>query len=189
MGGFYTNYTLRVASKHAVASALAGRNAFITPEINGCVVAFDEESDNQDQEAIGRLASQLSSSLHCSVFAVLDHDDDILWYQLYVNGKLADEYDSTPGYFDASAPAPPAGGNAELLSAVFGTTEVAAVEQILRRSSHGKDGYVFASERHADLVRALELPEIAVSNAYASFDKGYYRGSLSLSEMMRTRKA
>lgn len=121
MGGFYTNYTLRGPSQKAVASALAGRKAMISPESSGCVVAYDEASDDQDQEAIAALASHLSGSLHCPVLAVLDHDDDILWYQLYEDGKLTDEYDSTPGYFDPTAePSAPAGGDAQSLCRVFG---------------------------------------------------------------------
>jgi len=34
------------------------------------------------------------------------------------------------------------------------------------------DGYAFAHERHADLVRALGMPEFAVLQAYASFERG-----------------
>ena len=52
---------------------------------------------------MAELGTRLSLEFGCPVLAVLNHDDDILWYQLFENGKLADEYDSTPGYFDATA--------------------------------------------------------------------------------------
>lgn len=173
MGGFYTNYTLRGPSQKAVASALAGRKAMVSPESRGCVVAYDEASDDQDGEVIAALASQLSRSLHCPVLAVLDHDDDILWYQLYEDGRLTDEYDSTPGYFDPSAePSAPAGGDAARLCRAFGATDVDAVEAILRKSTFDADGYAFAHERHADLIRTLDIPEFAVLNTYASFERG-----------------
>ena len=173
MGGFYTNYTLRGPSQKAVVGALAGRKAIASPESSGCVVAYDEASDDQDGEAIAALASHLSGTLHCPVLAVLDHDDDILWYQLYEDGKLTDEYDSTPGYFDPSAePSAPAGGDAARLCRAFGAADVAAVEAILRKSTFDADGYAFAHERHADLVRALGIPEFAVLKAYASFERG-----------------
>jgi len=187
MGGFYTNYTLRGPSQRAVASALAGRKAIVSPESSGCLVAYDEASDDQDGQAIAALALHLSRSLHCPVLAVLDHDDDILWYQLYEDGKLTDEYDSTPGYFDPSAePSAPAGGDAEGLCRTFGVNDVATVEAILRKSSFDDDGYAFAHERHADLVRALGLPEFAVLKAYASFERGEYPDGLSERDMMRS---
>jgi hypothetical protein len=187
MGGFYTNYTLRGPSQKAVATALAGRKAIVSPARSGCVVAYDEASDDQDGEAIAALGSHLSGSLRCPVLAVLDHDDDILWYQLYEDGKLTDEYDSTPGYFDPSAePSAPAGGDAERLCRVFGASDVGAVEAILRKSSFDADGYAFAHERHADLVRVLGLPEFAVLKAYASFERGEYPEGLSAQDMMNS---
>jgi len=96
MGCFYTNYTLQGVAQKAVVAALAGREAFVSTPQKGCVVAFDKESDNQNQESIAELASDLSTKLDCSVLAALIHDDDIFWYQLYEGGKLADEYDSCP---------------------------------------------------------------------------------------------
>jgi len=185
MGGFYTNYTLRGPSQQAVAAALAGRKAIVTPQSNGFVVAYDEASDDQDMDCIAELASRLSRSLHCPVLAVLDHDDDILWYRLYENGELTDEYDSTPGYFDPSAePSPPAGGDAHRLCAAFGASDVGAVEAVLRKSSFDDDGYVFAHERHADLIRALGVPEFAVLKAYASFERGEYPDGLTSKDMV-----
>lgn len=173
MGGFYVNYTLSGPSQKAVVRALAGRRAIVSPESSGCVVVYDKASDDQDQEMIAALASDLSGSLKCPVLAVLDHDDDILWYQLYEDGKLTDEYDSTPGYFDESAePSAPAGGDAQLLCGAFAATDVAAVEAVLRKSTFDADGYAFAHERPADLVRALGIPEFAVLKAYASFERG-----------------
>ena len=186
MGGFYTNYTLRGPSQKAVADALAGRKAIVSPESSGCVVAYDEASDDQNAEIIAALAAHLSGALHCPVLAVLDHDDDILWYQLYEDGKRTDEYDSCPGYFDFSAkePSPPAGGDARRLCAAFGASDVATVDRILRKSSYDDDGYVFAHERHADLARALAIPDFAVLKAYASFERGEYPDGLSAQDMM-----
>ncbi len=187
MGGVYTNYTLCGPSQKAVAEALAGRKAIVSPESGGCVVAYDEASDDQDQEVIAALAADLSGSLRCPVLAVLDHDDDILWYRLYESGELTDEYDSSPGYFDPSAePAPPAGGDARRLCAAFGASDVAAVEAVLRKSSYDKNGYVFENERHADLVRALDIPGFAVLKAYASFERGEYPKGLSAKDFIST---
>ena len=72
MGNFYSNYTLRGPSQQAVATALAGRSAIVTPEQEGCVVVFDEESDEQNQEIIVELASRLSGQFRCPLLAVLN---------------------------------------------------------------------------------------------------------------------
>jgi hypothetical protein len=169
MGNFYVNYTLRGPAQKEIAAALEGRTARVTPEHNGCVVAFDELSDRQDTDEISSLAEKLSDQFGCPVLAVLNHDDDILWYQLYLSGTLADEYNSSPGYFEATEPSPPEGGSAEKLAEVFGG-EVEAIDKVLRKSSFEADGYVFAVDRHADLVKALGISDHAVGTAYASFD-------------------
>jgi hypothetical protein len=187
MGSFYTNYTLKGPSQQAVVGKLTSRKAVVTPEHEGCVVVFDEQSDDQDQEVIADLASQLSSELQCPVLAMLNHDDDILWYRLYENGELSDEYDSSPGYFDPEAePSAPAGGDAQRLCRAFGADDQAAVEAVLRKSDDDDDGYVFALERHADLVRALGIPAWAVGTAYASFERGEFPEGLSPDMISRT---
>lgn len=184
MGNYYTNYTLRGVTQQAVANALTGRTCIVTPSINNSVVAFDEESDSQDQHLISQLAAKLSGNLQCTVLAVLNHDDDILWYQLYSDGKLQDEYDSSPGYSDTSAqPSAPAGGNAQTLCSAFGATDSATVEPILRKSAFEDDGYIFAFERHADLAKALGISPFGVGTAYASFDSDELPEGLSLDDV------
>jgi hypothetical protein len=49
MGAFYVNYTVIGADPKTVVRALAGRNAFVSPERSGCVVVSDEESDKQNE--------------------------------------------------------------------------------------------------------------------------------------------
>ena len=187
MGNFYTNYTLKGPSQQVVAAALAGRPAIVTPDQDGCVVVFDEASDEQDSAVITELASRLSRELRCPVLAVLNHDDDILWYQLYLGGELADEYDSSPGYFDPSAePSAPAGGDAKRLCQAFGAGDQTALEAVLRKSSYDDDGYVFAFERHADSVRVLGIPAWAVGTAYASFERDDFPEGLTASTISRT---
>lgn len=173
MGNFYTNYTLRGPSPQAVVAALAGRSAIVTPAQDGCVVVFDEESDEQNTEVITQLASQLSRELRCPLLAVLNHDDDIFWYQLYLSGELADEYDSSPGYFDPAAePSAPAGGDAQKLCSTFGASAVAEVESVLRKSSFDADGYASAVERHEDLARALGIPSFGVGSGFGYVSEG-----------------
>lgn len=187
MGNFYTNYTLRGPSQQEVAEALAGRSAIVTPQQDGCVVVFDEQSDEQVSEVISKLARELSGKLHCPVLAVLNHDDDILWYQLYWKGELSDEYDSCPGYFDSiEEPSGPAGGEARKLCAAFGSSNVAQVERILRKSPFDEDGFAFEIERHTELARALGLPAFAVGGGFSYVSDGELPDGLSEDDLLRT---
>lgn len=187
MGNFYVNYTLHGVTQTAVAAALSGRRCFVTPAIHDSIIAFDEESDGQDQQVISSLAAELSRKLRCPVLAVLNHDDDILWFQLFHSGDLQDQYDSAPGYFDPNAePAAPSGGDVTKLCEAFPSASAPEVEQVLRKSSFDDDGYAFAFQRHGDLVTALGTSPFAVGVSYASFANGELPDGLSASDVVRT---
>lgn len=186
MGNFYTNYTLRGPGPQTVATVLAGRSAIVTSAHNGCVVVFDEEADEQDTHVISELAGRLSRELSCPVLAVLNHDDDIFWYQLYLNGALTDEYDSSPGYFDGDAePSAPVGGDAQKLCSTFGSSAVAETEDILRRSSFDEGGYTFAVDRHADLARVLGIPSFGVGSGFGYVSEGELPEGLDEDSLLR----
>ena len=187
MGNFYVNYTLRGPSQQAVADKLRIRRAIVTRSQGGCVIVLDEESDEQDQDIITELAADLSTALDCPVLAVLNHDDDIFWYQLHHRGELLDEYDSSPGYFDSAAePSPPIGGNAQLLCSVFGASDVAKVESILRKSFFEPGGYAFAVQRHMDLASALGMPSFGVGLGYNYVANGDLPQGLTEADLLRT---
>ncbi len=186
MGNFYTNLTLRGPTQAEVAAALAGRTALVTPSEAGCVVVFDEACDSQDPELLAGLAEQLSRQFRCPVLAVLNHDDDILNYLLYLYGNLEDQYDSSPNYFDPDAePAAPSGGDAAKLCAAFESPNVAAVESILRQSGLDEDGYTFEVERHEDLVLALGLPTFGVGAGYNYVSQGELPEGLTELDLIR----
>jgi hypothetical protein len=186
MGNFYTNLTLRGPSQQAVAAELKGRSAFVTPPVNGCVVVFDQQSDEQDPKVLSGLGSRLSKKLSCPVLAVMNHDDDVLWFQLYTSGKLADEYNSSPGYFDGDAgPSEPEGGNAEALCRAFGSTKQEQVQAALRKPSFTDDGYAFAIERHADLAGALNLPSYAVGAGFQYVAQGELPEGLTEGDLLK----
>src|SRR5262249_17129810 len=128
----------------------------------------------------------LSTQLKCHVFVVLNHDDDILWYALYDQGDLVDEYDSSPGYFEMSdEPSPPEGGDARQLCATFGGDPV-AVEKILRTSMLDDSAYVFAVERHQELVTALGISDYAVGTSFESFDNDELPEDLTIEQVIET---
>ncbi len=155
MGNFYVNFTTRGPDRAAVANSLrsAKRTAFIAPTVDGLTVFYDEESDNQDDAEIKYVGETVSKDLGAAVFAVLNHDDDILAYWLFDRGELVDEYNSCPSYFEGGDDTP-AGGNAAKLCAAFGVPEkIQEVDEILHKSN-----YVFAVERHMALGELLKTP-------------------------------
>lgn len=168
MGSFYTSHTLRGPSQDEVLGFLKTRPAFVSRSENQCVTVLDEACESQDGEVLAELARQLSEHFRCPVIAVLNHDDDILYFELYEDGQKTDEYNSAPGYFDENAEDDgPTGGNAQRLSEVFGGAEPEKVEAILRG-----DEYVFALERHQDLAEALSFPACSVGIGYTYASAG-----------------
>jgi hypothetical protein len=163
MGSFYTNVTVRHGAVEAVVQALEAlpRTAFVRQPVNGCCVVFDRATEEQDTAELERLVRALSKRLACAVLGVLIHDDDLLYYVLFESGRKTDEYISRPGYFDGGD-RPPEGGAARALAAAFDAHGGAGeVERVLHRAA-----YRVETERHADLVAALGLPEAAVGTGY-----------------------
>jgi hypothetical protein len=185
MGSFYVNYTVRSADQLAVVKCLKGRSAYVTSVKDGALVVVDEAAETQEADAVREVAELLSTSLKTAVLAALNHDDDMLWLGLFENGRLTDEYNSAPAYFDGGTD-PPTGGNARTLCAAFGRTgKEKEVESVLREASTEEDGYVFAMERHADLVEALGLPAFAVGCGFNYVEEGELPEGLSESDLVK----
>ena len=160
MGAFYTNLTLRGPPADRVVDAIGSRRAFVSRTERSYTVVLDEACESQDPAVLSTLASQLSTDLSCPVFAVLIHDDDVLVYELWDKGDRLDQYNSCPGYFDdAPEGDQPSGGDATILAKAFGVGDAVPIESILRRG--GEEKYVFESERHQELIRALGIPDFA----------------------------
>jgi len=75
--------------------------------------------------------------------------------------------------------------DARALAAAFGVPErEAQLEEVLRRAS-GEAGYLFEYERHAELVRLLGLPDIAVATGYEYIEGGELPEGLEESDLRR----
>jgi len=170
MGNTYTNFTICGPSQQEVAKTLVGRSAIVTPAARGCVVVFDEQSDELLQAAVPALALQWSEAFACPVLGVVNYDDDILWYRLYIRGEKVDEYASWIGI--AGRLRIPRGGDATKLCDAFGSSNVSEVESVLRKPSEGDGSYRFAVDRHADLARALGIPSFGVGAGYGYIGDG-----------------
>jgi len=168
MGSFYTSHTIRGPSQKQLLEWLADRSAYVSTTDRSVTTVLDEECESQDGESLASLAQQLSEHFKCAVLAVLNHDDDILYFELYENGEKTDEYNSSPAYFGEEVEDDgPAGGNASRLAAAFGASNQESVEAVLRKSD-----YVFATERHRDLFAALGLPAASVGLGFSYVEAG-----------------
>ena len=144
------------------------------------MVVYDKEADTQAMEPILELGALLSHEVERPVFAVLNHDDDVLCFWLFEGGALVDSYNSDPGAFEDEEGTPPwQDGNAEKLCARLGSNaEVAVVEAILR----GDD--VFAVERHEQLARALSLPSCSIGFGYGYVANGELVDDMNVDELI-----
>jgi hypothetical protein len=92
-----------------------------------------------------------------------------LYFRLFDRGRLLDEYNSSPSYF-ADAPSTPSGGNAALLCNVFGVRgKEGRLEEVLRYDQVADPGpgrSQWEIDRHADICKELNLPEITVGGGY-----------------------
>jgi len=169
MGAFYTNVTVRHTDVDAVIAVLEQlrRDAFVTPAHNGAIVVFDAHIESQDTKDIDRLAGPLSKGLRSAVLLALNHDDDLFYYALLESGRLIDEYNSRPGYFDGTEQIA-TGGDARKLAAAFGVADRADRLDRLLHSTR----YTSETERHAALVQLLGLPPTAVGSGYDTISHG-----------------
>ena len=184
MGNFYINHTVCGPDVPAIIRELRGEEAYASRAKNGCFVVFDKTSEIEGPPAIERLGTRLSALKGTRVLSVMIADDDVMMYWLFAEGKVADTYNSNPGYEEVvDPPPPPEGGDASKLCSTFGFGDPRKVEHVLQ--SHGVAGYVFEFERHKALVAALGLPQEAVSTGFnylaaGEFPQGFGASDLEL---------
>lgn len=190
MGSFYTNFTVRSDDRERVAQSLRKMGCVAYFAAGGRdTVVYDRECDDQIVESIVNVGTTLSHDLDATALAILNHDDDILCYWLFRSGQLIDEYNSCPSYFDEDdfdESLTPSEFDAAQLCAQFGCPQsVDRVSEILKKSVLDEGGYVFASERHHALAKALGLPDCSVGFGYSYIENGQLPSGLSDGDLTR----
>ena len=173
MGNFYTNITVLGRDGALVASRLRSlaREAFVA-DVGGSCVVYDRECDEQRTETLGALAARLSRELGARSFAVLNHDDDALWFQLYDRSGLIAEYSSRGG----------ARTKVKALCRALGRPrEVLAMWMLLKRP------FVFEVSRHRLLARRLELPEASVGAGFEYVRRGETPSGVHAGQLLQVR--
>lgn len=171
VGSFYTNVTLVGAPAKKVTRWLSrrGRSGFVASDDRYTVV-FDQLAEAQDGTNAA-LARDLSSEFRCPTVAVTNHDDDVLYVDVYDSGMHVDHYDSAPGYFTWDGegdPPEPEGGRAVELARLFGADAYENVEEVLRAA------YDFEHDRHLALISSLRLSPLAHGAGYDYLAAGDY---------------
>jgi hypothetical protein len=162
VGSFYTNVALVHADPESVAAWCTerGHTALILGT-DRWVVVFDRDSEAQDGTVVER-AHRLSDEFASVAVAATDHDDDILWLDLFQSGALLDHYDSSPGFFgwDGQGAEPlPDGGDGLIWSDTLGGA-IPEIEGVFRGE------YDFAHDRHRALAQLVGLPTASCGYGY-----------------------
>ena len=106
MGLFCVNLHFRTTDDKALSDALGRRGVSryrVVPAKSGWTSLYEEQASEQDDRRIRDLAGGLSEDLQVPAIAFLVHDSDIACYWLFDGGRLLDEYNSCPDYFDDGA--------------------------------------------------------------------------------------
>ena len=177
MGNFYINHTVCGLEVPAVIQQLSGSEAYVSHEKNGCFVIYDQRSEIEANPAI-----ELSQRPGARMLSVMIVDDDIMMYWLFEGGKIADTYNSNPGYNEVSdPPRPPEGGDSSKLCAAFACNNSNEVDQVLRAD---RGSYVFEFERHQALTAILGLPQEAVAVGFHYIQAGDFQQEFDASDFV-----
>ena len=119
---------------------------------------------------------------------MLNHDDDILAYELWSNGEKVDEYDSCPGYFSGDEDRmEPEGGDAKTMSNLIGNgSNEKDIEKALRSSGDGDDDFVFAIDRHKALAEAVGLPPHSIGYGFRYISEGEIPAGIQPEDILKT---
>lgn len=148
VGNFYTSITLRNAQFDSVVREMRALNRESYVYSDGSVsIVYDRETEKQDTTILAALAEHLADRLGTKAFAVLDHDDDVLWFQLYDGKDLVTEYCNQNG--------PTTDIRALARSLTDGRSRL-RLWYILRRP------YVFQVNRHIALNKLFGFPEASI---------------------------
>ena len=155
MGNTYANVTVVDTTVDDVVRALGAAEALVAGG-DGAVVVF-AAADEHDGFSAGITARMLSTALERPALEVAVFDDDLLQYQLFVDGELVDEAavpeDVAAEMVDESAGEVIPVSSPDRLVAALGRGSLVAMAEVL-----ATEDLVFVSELHQRLAAALDCP-------------------------------
>jgi hypothetical protein len=168
MGAFYGSVHVRVEDRTILLGVLdgiarAGRTRFlVSPSRAGWTSIFPSEG-GQDFAVSAAVAARVTGP----ILHLVLHDDDVFAYRLYGAGRLIDEYDSNPDYFQEASRGRwnETAGRPDALAALGGKGEVAEFARLLSREKHDADPFR-ARQQLEGLAARLGLRDVETSYEY-----------------------
>ena len=182
MAASYANVTVLGADPAVLVAALGPGPALLTEPEGGLTVVFAAADEETARFGEGLTAAALSAAAGCDALEVAVFEDEILQYRLYRRGAE----------IDLGVVATPMA--LELAEAAGGTLPAADAGRLVERLGRGDaalarralspaEALGGASERHAWLVEALDLPRCAAGWGYgylAAYPEGFAGGPLTV---------
>lgn len=183
MGNTYHNITVKGPTQIQIVTYLEaqGQAAFVSPTLADITFVYSPDA------SWSALAEDLSRTFHCPALFVSGYDNDVFQYTLHAAGRIIDEYDSAPDFFDnevwwgteeepegvRSHQPEPAGGDAHLLCTTLDIEHaVEQVEAILHPPVPGsiRTSGLGAFHQHWALAEVLGWPPSASVTDYARLE-------------------
>jgi tetratricopeptide (TPR) repeat protein len=165
MGAFFDSIHVRTENSDVVKKTLEqvakemDCKFLLGPPIKGWISIFPSEIGRK--EPVSSIISQLIPN---DIFHVMVHDDDVFYYDFYRNGKLTDRYNSCPDYFEEASEdeEQKCKGHPELFQDLLPDSKsLSKIQKLL-----AADKFTFESERIAQFVELLDLPNATSSYEY-----------------------
>ena len=173
MGNFYTNFAILGTDKEKVVAFFKQRKrrAYIAPDSNGIIIAYDRDCEDQDLEEIEQLGRGLSENTESVVLSSLNHDDDYLLLRLFVKGECVGTYNS---FFNASKM------SFNLAKHFHRWSSLPSVFLIL-----AVPWFLFQVWRHSLLVKSMGLPLWSVGAGYEYISNGEIPMGLDMEQILK----
>src|SRR5262249_14214418 len=168
MGAFFGSSHFRTADRDAVQRILEDHakkkdaRFLLGPLLNGWVTVYPFQH-GQDEA----LAKALAKRLSCDSVHVMVHDDDIFCYWFFRGGKLVDQFNSRPDYFEevSARTREKNRGRPELFDDLLDSDE--ARQEMREVLTQEQDELpIFAGETLQSFAELLHLPNAATSYEY-----------------------
>jgi len=180
VGNTYENVTVCGLPPQTAVEILKGRDTYVGPVVNGCLVVLIQPGDYD-------VAAELSRKAPEPVLMAGVYDSDVFYFQIYWKGKKISDYDSWSNYGQDSGPPIPRGGNiSQLCKSWYAKANCASMMRKVLYPGDAKMGVFDGLERHQKLIKLLGLPGYAYDLNYTDIKTNQLPGGMRLEQFTKT---